>query len=703
MGLKLSQAVILMWNKVGISVLVFLLVALVLSSTGVYAQTNGYQGDFTAKTSEDGRNFKAYLSGPVEVEKGNVSMGAYAVDDMATDEYSVNVLFTGSYDYKSGKVSGIANGTYDKGAIVDEKSNLWDSCIDKGVGTWSGNVDPDTGIGNGTYAVTLTTSTYYSPKAGVGGLYSADPVKKSRSETITGTWETKFQISKRDILKWYTDFGNSQQTWPDGTVDQKALVGPSNSSYKNNFWSFWGYTTYKRYTCTAIQWKTLYFLNQLKRDGKLVGWDYIPVDGWLASGYPVHNTVALWPHGDKLEDGIILDAHDPNSAWSYDASYVREGYLGIGKYVGCPWHPKPGDGYDDVYPGFGIVSKYELVNFQFCTEPWNQQGMIYSGLTSAKSMASSGYTTVKSKIKSSVTYIIGLKCPIDVLIVNSKGERIGELPNGEMVLEFEPVSIYFWVNDEGEKEWVFSLPDDTYEIQITGTDSGNFHLLTGVPGEYAHDYGYLPTTPGAQAILTLSPEKGEELTLADGSKPSFSSITPGTEEAGPDEIIEQDEAYGNEIGDARTWYNEGVALDDSGRYEEAIECYDRAIEIDPRYAKAFNNRGADLLSLKRYDDAIKSFGQAIDIDPDYKEAWNNKGVALGHQGEFEDAIDCFEEAIEIDPFYGEAWNNMGNAHYYLGNYEDALYCYDMATTIDISDSNAWRNKGHALQKLGRNA
>lgn len=34
--------------------------------------------------------------------------------------------------------------------------------------------------------------------------------------------------------------------------------------------------------------------------------------------------------------------------------------------------------------------------------------------------------------------------------------------------------------------------------------------------------------------------------------------------------------------DAKAWNNKGIALDDLGRKEEAIKCYDKALEINPK-------------------------------------------------------------------------------------------------------------------------
>jgi len=62
-------------------------------------------------------------------------------------------------------------------------------------------------------------------------------------------------------------------------------------------------------------------------------------------------------------------------------------------------------------------------------------------------------------------------------------------------------------------------------------------------------------------------------------------------------------------------YNKGLSLANSGRYAEAIGCYDKALEIDPQFAKAWVNKGATLILLKRHQEALQCFDKALAIDP----------------------------------------------------------------------------------------
>ena len=56
--------------------------------------------------------------------------------------------------------------------------------------------------------------------------------------------------------------------------------------------------------------------------------------------------------------------------------------------------------------------------------------------------------------------------------------------------------------------------------------------------------------------------------------------------------------------DAQLWSNKGAILSDLKDYEEALKCYDKALEIDPNYAQAWFNKGVVLADLEKYRDAL---------------------------------------------------------------------------------------------------
>jgi len=65
-----------------------------------------------------------------------------------------------------------------------------------------------------------------------------------------------------------------------------------------------------------------------------------------------------------------------------------------------------------------------------------------------------------------------------------------------------------------------------------------------------------------------------------------------------------------------------------GKHDEAINAYDKAIELDPKDASAWYNKGHALNRLEKHDGAIKAYDKAIELDPKYASAWYNKGNAL---------------------------------------------------------------------------
>ena len=63
-----------------------------------------------------------------------------------------------------------------------------------------------------------------------------------------------------------------------------------------------------------------------------------------------------------------------------------------------------------------------------------------------------------------------------------------------------------------------------------------------------------------------------------------------------------------------------------GKYDQAIECYDKAIALEPRDFAAWHNKGELLFSLKKHDQAIECYDKAIALNPNFAGAWYNKAL-----------------------------------------------------------------------------
>ncbi|MFO5470370.1 MAG: tetratricopeptide repeat protein, partial [Dolichospermum sp.] len=158
---------------------------------------------------------------------------------------------------------------------------------------------------------------------------------------------------------------------------------------------------------------------------------------------------------------------------------------------------------------------------------------------------------------------------------------------------------------------------------------------------------------------------------------------------------------------AIAYYNLGIALSDQKKLDEAVAAYQKAIELDDKLAIAYYNLGIALRDQKKLDEAVAAYQKAIELDPKYAIAYNNLGNALSDQKKLDEAVAAYQKAIELDPKYAIAYNNLGNAlrdqkklEEAISNYKTALSLpEDTSTTPTTAHTLANNNLGVALQEL----
>jgi arylsulfatase A-like enzyme/Flp pilus assembly protein TadD len=121
--------------------------------------------------------------------------------------------------------------------------------------------------------------------------------------------------------------------------------------------------------------------------------------------------------------------------------------------------------------------------------------------------------------------------------------------------------------------------------------------------------------------------------------------------------------------DPELWNKIGICYSSLGKYEQAIETFERAVALDSRLPVLFNNLGLTYLSLsmktrdpKSFLKSLESFKKAIEIDPSYPQPYNGLGMAYRQQGNLDGAIYCWEKALELKADFGPVVYNLGLAY-----------------------------------------
>ncbi|MEG3953923.1 tetratricopeptide repeat protein [Microcoleus sp. herbarium2] len=131
----------------------------------------------------------------------------------------------------------------------------------------------------------------------------------------------------------------------------------------------------------------------------------------------------------------------------------------------------------------------------------------------------------------------------------------------------------------------------------------------------------------------------------------------------------------------------GNSFVELGKFDRAIECYSRAIKLNPKLATAYHNLGEMLVGEKRWDEAIANYRQAIAINPNFFESYHSLGKTWAERGELDRAIACYRKSLDINPNYARAYLSLGNIFMQKREFDAAIKCFRQ--TLEINDNSYW--------------
>ena len=189
--------------------------------------------------------------------------------------------------------------------------------------------------------------------------------------------------------------------------------------------------------------------------------------------------------------------------------------------------------------------------------------------------------------------------------------------------------------------------------------------------------------------------------------------------------------------EAYRYYSLGVSRTSGFRNDEAIELFQRAIQLDPEFAMAFARIGyaygvigtepekaqpylakayalghrmshKDRLQVEAwnalvhldYVSAITSFSELVRLYPMEVEAYARLGLILAGERRYDESLQVFRRGLAVDPESGDLWNRIGGVYGEMGRLQEAIGAHEKYVALQPSEANAYDSLGLSYQLSG---
>jgi tetratricopeptide (TPR) repeat protein len=97
------------------------------------------------------------------------------------------------------------------------------------------------------------------------------------------------------------------------------------------------------------------------------------------------------------------------------------------------------------------------------------------------------------------------------------------------------------------------------------------------------------------------------------------------------------------------FHKSGFSAYIDGKYETALDFYNKSLNVDPKYARAWMDKGNVLIKLNRTTEAIAAYDAALALDNNIPQVWNSRGEALMTLGRYNESLESFDQVLKMYP------------------------------------------------------
>ena len=107
----------------------------------------------------------------------------------------------------------------------------------------------------------------------------------------------------------------------------------------------------------------------------------------------------------------------------------------------------------------------------------------------------------------------------------------------------------------------------------------------------------------------------------------------------------------------------------------------RAVEIDPKFVRAWLWLGEIYKWSRQNDLALQAYRKAIEIDPDQVVSYKALGFTLNGMGKMEEALPVWQQLVKVAPEKVDGYSNLGIGLLYLKRYREAISSLQSAVNL----------------------